>query len=214
MLKYKLLKNHGGITLIGDYDTLKVLHDVVHDVNDRSTIIKDKESSFLGLAYDVRKAFERQREIFEPPEFEPEVSVMYGVKILWPVLLVQHRMLRESLAFIDFSKKHQAITYALEWIIENAIEDDFGLNAAAIKEQWGRIDTAHPYPEEHLISRGGLFSSWSKTQRAKLTANLLASLDPMYSTIYKIRSANGESELISPELLESWEGREWPDPKV
>ena len=214
MLRYKLLKNHGGITLIGDYDSLNVLHEIVHDVNKRSPIIRNKEGSFLGLAYDVRKAFERQREIYEPPKFEPEVGVMYGVQILWPVLLVQHRMLRQSLAFIDSTKKHQAITYALEWVIENALEDDFGLNAPAIKEQWNRIDTTDSYPEKHLISRGGLFSSWSKAQRAKLTANLLASLDSMYVINYKIRSKHGDSELISPDLLEDWEGRDWPDPKV
>lgn len=33
------------------------LHEVVHEVNDRSPIVINKEGSFLGLAYDVRKAF-------------------------------------------------------------------------------------------------------------------------------------------------------------
>jgi len=55
MLSYSLLKNHAGILLIGDYTSLSWLHEVVHDVNDRSPLVIDKEGSFLGLAYDVRR---------------------------------------------------------------------------------------------------------------------------------------------------------------
>ncbi|MBC2774995.1 hypothetical protein H6M51_19225 [Rhizobium sp. AQ_MP] len=68
MLSYSLLKNHAGILLVGDHTSLTWLHEVVHEVNDRSPVIIDKEGSFLGLAYDVRKALERQREIIEPPQ--------------------------------------------------------------------------------------------------------------------------------------------------
>ena len=91
MLSYRLLKNHAGILLIGDYSSLRWLHEVVHDVNERSPIIKDKEGWFLGLAYDVRKAYEKQREILLPPERFDEIGPRYGVQILWPVLLLQDR---------------------------------------------------------------------------------------------------------------------------
>ncbi|WP_341487448.1 hypothetical protein [Pararhizobium sp. A13] len=37
--------------------------------------MKDKEGAFLGLAYDVRKAFEQQREILQPPQHFDEVGV-------------------------------------------------------------------------------------------------------------------------------------------
>jgi hypothetical protein len=63
-----LLKNHAGILLVGDHTSLTWLHEVVHEVNDRSPLVVDKEGSFLGLAYDVRKAFERQREVIQPPK--------------------------------------------------------------------------------------------------------------------------------------------------
>jgi len=62
MLSYQLLKNHAGILLIGDYNSLRWLHEIVHDVNERSPLIDDKEGPFLALAYDIRKAYERQRE--------------------------------------------------------------------------------------------------------------------------------------------------------
>jgi hypothetical protein len=58
VLSYSLLKNHAGILLVGDYTSLTWLHEIVHDVNERSPIVKDKEGSFLGLAYDVREAYE------------------------------------------------------------------------------------------------------------------------------------------------------------
>lgn len=69
MLSYRLLKNHAGIMLAGDHTSLTWLHEVIHDVNERSPLVMDKEGAFLGLAYDVRKAFERQREVLRPPRF-------------------------------------------------------------------------------------------------------------------------------------------------
>lgn len=87
--------------------------------------MKDKEGVFLGLAYDVRKAYEQQREVLQPPQHYKEVGVRYGVKILWPVLLPQNRMLRLSLAFLNHSAKTQAIAYALEAIIEEALREYF-----------------------------------------------------------------------------------------
>ncbi|PYE39141.1 hypothetical protein DFI02_1306 [Rhizobium sp. PP-F2F-G20b] len=48
MLSYSLLKNHAGILLVGDYTSLTWLHEVVHDVNDRSPLVIDKEGSFLA----------------------------------------------------------------------------------------------------------------------------------------------------------------------
>jgi hypothetical protein len=118
MLSYSLLKNHAGILLVGDHTSLTWLHEVVHEVNGRSPVIIDKEGSFLALAYDVRKAFERQREVIQPPKHFEEIGVRYGVQILWPVLLLQQRLLRQSLAFLSHTAKTQAITYALEAVIE------------------------------------------------------------------------------------------------
>jgi hypothetical protein len=214
MLSYRLLKNHGGIMLIGDYHTLKVLHEVIHDVNERSPLIRDVEGVFIGLAYDVRKAFERQREIIEPPESFEEQGVRYGVKILWPVLLAQHRMLRTSLAYIDHGKNHQAVTYALEWVIESAIQDDFKDIAPVITSCWLNLDAEVSYLEEHLKSRTAQFCAWSKAERKTHLANLLGSLIPLYPHTYKMRNENGEIGLISPEQYDEWLGRECPDPKV
>lgn len=90
MLSYQLLKNHAGLMLTGDYQTLKALHQVIRDVNDRSPFIKRKESGwFLGLAYDIRKAHEGQRAKMPSPKDYPEIGPRFGVEILWPVILGQ-----------------------------------------------------------------------------------------------------------------------------
>ena len=213
MLSHSLLKNHAGILLVGDYTSLTWLHEVVHDVNERSPIVKDKEGSFLGLAYDVRKAYERQREVIQPPKHIEEIGVRYGVQILWPVLMLQQRLLRQSLAFLNHTAKTQTIAYALEAVIEDALREDFGAQAGHIIDLWQRLDPAQPEVFEMIDSRGAIFSSWTKAQRKAGFAQLLSSFDPMNDRLYYIRLKNGEKNLISPGEFAAWENAEWPDPR-
>jgi hypothetical protein len=213
MLSYQLLKNHAGLLLIGDYTSLRWLHEVVHDVNDRSPLIRHSDGPFLGLAYDVRKAYEQQREILHPPERYEELGIRYGVQILWPVLLLQQRMLRASLAYLDHARRHQAITYALEAVIEDGLQDDFGSNGQSVVELWQRLDPRHSQMFDKLHSRGAIFCSWTKAERKARFAALLASFDPMYESIHAFRMERGDRVLVSPEELVRWEGAEWPDPR-
>ena len=120
MLTYRLLRNRAGILLAGDYHSLDVLRSAVHQVNEKSPIVRDKEGVFLALAYDARKAIEGQRQVLKPPAGRPEIGVRYGVESLWPTLLLQSRMLRDSLAYLPATLELQAITYALEAVIEYA----------------------------------------------------------------------------------------------
>ncbi|QXC52814.1 hypothetical protein KHC17_27125 (plasmid) [Agrobacterium salinitolerans] len=213
MLSYTLLKNHAGILLVGDYMSLTWLHEVVHDVNDRSPLVVDKEGSFLGLAYDVRKAFERQREVIQPPKHFEEIGVRYGVQILWPVLMLQQRLLRQSLAFLNHTAKTQAITYALEAVIEDALREDFGAQAENIIALWQRLNPAQSQVFDMMNSRGGIFCSWTKAQRKSGFAQLLSSFDQMYDRFYPMRLKNGERNLISPAEFAAWDNAEWPDPR-
>src|SRR3546814_401086 len=96
MLSYQLLKNHAGLLLVGDYTSLRWLHEVVHDVNERSRLIKDDESPFLGLAYDARKAYQSERELLTAPPSYAEMGTRYGVTDLWPVPLFTHPIMRSS----------------------------------------------------------------------------------------------------------------------
>jgi len=213
LLSYRLLKNHAGILLIGDYTSLRWLHEVVHDVSERSPLVRDREGMFLGLAYDVRKAYERQREIIPPLPHYEEMGIRYGVRILWPVLLLQQRMLRLSLAYLDHSAKTQAIGYALEAIIEEALREDFGTQAKDAVSLWQRIDPAQPGVFDLLQSRGAIFCSWTKAERKRRFLHLLTSFDPMYDSYYVLRLQRGEKNLLSPGELTLWANAEWPDPR-
>jgi len=212
LLSYNLLKNHAGITLTGDYTSLRWLHEVIHDVNERSPLVRDKEGMFLALAYDVRKAYERQREILEPPEHYEEIGVRYGARILWPVLLLQQRLLRSSLAYLDHTAKTQAIAYALEAIIEEAVLEDFQSQGKDIITAWKRINPAHPDVFDMLDSRGGLFCSWTKAERKRKFLQLLISFEPLYDSYYAQRLQQGQKDLVSPGDLTRWVNAEWPDP--
>lgn len=97
-------------------------------MNEHSPIVKDKQRSFLGLAHDGRRAYERQRQIIQPPNIFKEIGVRYGVRILW----LQHRLLRRSLAFLGDQAKSQAITYALEAVIDDALRENFGAQAGTL----------------------------------------------------------------------------------
>lgn len=213
MLTYSLLKNHAGVLLTGDYNSLKALHAVVHEVNEKSPLLQDKHTLFLALAYDARKAYEQQREVIEPPKHFPEIGTRFGVPILWPVLLVQCRVLRTSMAFIDTTKWQQAVAYNLEAVIEAALENDFGTQSRMLIERWMAINPKHPWPMEKLDSRGAIFSSWTKAERRKRIAGLLASLDPMYLVNYEIWLHNGDTTLVPPEELDSWDNVAWPNPR-
>lgn len=198
---------------MGDYETLKDLHEVIHDVNARSPIVRNKEGVFLGLAYDVRKAYEGERKKMKPPRSYPEIGPRFGVEILWPVLLVQARILRASMAFIDTDKRTQANAYALEAVIEYALKADFGGDLGGrLVERWMFIDPAHPFPEEKLSSRGAYYCSLTKAERKRQIEGLLSSLSPMYSAFYSIWTRNGAKNLPSPSDLDEWVDAEWPDP--
>src|SRR6267154_2169484 len=93
MLTFELLKKSAGVVLFNDYLSLQRMHAIVHDVNHRSSIIRDKDGFFLGLAYDFRKAFEGQRHKSNTSK-RSEQGPRFGVEFLWPVLLVQCRQLR------------------------------------------------------------------------------------------------------------------------
>ena len=212
MLSYRLLNNHAGLLLIGDYTSLRWLHEVIHEINDRSPLIRVDDGPFLGLAYEVRKAYEQQREIIPAPEHFEEVGTRYGTKLLWPVLLLQQRMMRVSLAYLDHSAKHQAITYALEAVIEEALIEDFGPHNRVVIDHWQQIDPASPDVLDKLDSRGGIFCSWTKSERKYRIAALLASFDRRFEDNHLAEVARGESPVLSPEELRMWEQAEWPDP--
>ena len=101
MLEFELTRHHTGLILWGDYWSLERLHELIHEIAAESPVIEDKEGLVLGLAYDVRKAFEGQRRQAKR-KHHTDTCKIYGVEILWPVVLVQVGLLRQAMAFVPY----------------------------------------------------------------------------------------------------------------
>ncbi len=213
MLTHASLKNFAGLLLCGDKRTLEALHEVIHDVNTCSPVVSDKEGVFLGLAYDVRKALEGQRRIIKPPTHEKEVGPSFGVEILWPVILFQSRMLRIALGFMPNGSRHQAMTYLLEHVIEQALDEQFPEQSPAIKAAWRDLDPFAQDMDAVIDSRGALFSAWTKTKRQAGLKMLIDTMSSRYAMHYEWMDARTRARYIDPQEFVQWLDREWVDPK-
>ena len=213
MFSYKALKNAAGIALFCDYLSLRQANTIIHDVNERSPLIRDKDGFFLGLAYDLRKAYEGQRLTLKGDPDYPEVGPRMGFEVLWPTIMVQCRQLRDSLAFIDHGKEHQSFAYELEFVVEQALEAEFPENASEIRVQWERLSARHPFVEQNAQTRVAHFAAWTKRDRKNGLAGLLSSLDPMYPALYATGTLDRSMRLVSPEEYAQWNEREFPDPQ-
>jgi hypothetical protein len=199
MLSFELLPSLSGPLILASAETLQSFHEILHDVNDRSPIIRDKEGLFLALAYDVRKAYEGQRIIRKPAKDMLHSGPRLGFEILWPTILIQTRMLRVALGFMDSGKRHQAFTYALEAVAEEALQEDFPAEFQKIHGQYLRLLPDHPVLEERAGSRIEHWYRWSEAERRRGLLPLLESLDPLFEFDYKMAVKHGEKVFMSPE---------------
>jgi hypothetical protein len=197
-MQFDLLKNHEGLLILGATQDFRSFHALLHDVNERSPLIKDKEGMFLGLAYDFRKAFEGRRYIRKPQSGDDFESGVVGFEILWPTLLIQSRMLRESLGYIDTTKLHQVLAYSLEVVIEDGLKLDLPALCPDIHRAYRALDPAHAYLESKASSRIEHWYRWNKKERQAKFVQLLQSLDPMFESDYRYRVKRGEMNLMSP----------------
>ncbi|WP_412907922.1 DUF6904 family protein [Enterobacter ludwigii] len=75
------------------------------------------------LAYDIRKAGEGCRRT-EQHEYESQDTYhIYGVELLWPLILIQLALFRRSMSYIQVNKNHLSLMYAFEHILESALKE-------------------------------------------------------------------------------------------
>lgn len=201
MLGYAKVRNHAGMMLVGDYETLRALHEVIHKVVKESALFRKEEHGdhLLGLAYEIRKAFELQREIIEPSPHYDEIGRRYGVKLLWPVLLVHTRLLRVAMGFCPSDERDQGLVYLLENAVLSGLADDIG--GTEVVERWRGLVCNPADVLERVESRTGLFLQWSKADRRAGLGQLLASLDPMFAFWYE-RDPGAWRSGVSPERFD------------
>lgn len=212
MLGYGKVKNHAGMILVGDYATLRELHEVIHKVVGASALLDEPRHGefLLGLAYDVRKAFELQREVFAAPTHYEEMGPRYGVKVLWPVFLIQVRLLREAMGFCPTDARDQGIAYLLEHATQSGLVADLG---EPVVERWRRLSCNPASTLDRVDSRTGLFLQWSKAERRAGLAQLLDSLDPMFDFWYEQDPATWRAAISPQTFAEMGRLAEFADPR-
>ncbi|MDK2126704.1 DUF6904 family protein [Parachitinimonas caeni] len=208
MLNARLNRHHTGLTLWGDGYSLRQLHGLVHSLVEQSALIEDKEGYVLGLAYDLRKAYEgqRQREVLDVG-LDDRLTI-YGVEILWPYILLQTGQLRQALADLPSSKLDQALLYQLEHAVESALRQVVPATAEDILQTVRQIAVS-PYPqlEDALHSRCAYFVGLSPRQRLSKLHRVIETLHPAYQLVV------GTGKPLQPGILppETFPGEdEWP----
>ena len=210
MLEYKLTPHHAGIALWGDGAALSRLHEFVHHVVAESPYIEDKEGFVLGLAYDVRKAFQGQRSQDYRAFLADDRCHTYGVEILWPVLLVQVGVLRQAMAFIPTNKLDQAIMFELEHIVESAVRAAMPVTADEVIHRIRCIGSAsYMHLDSVLDSRCRYFIELPTKQRPKVLPKLMETFDPMYGFLADSGAKPRPGVILPSAFVRN--GERWPD---
>src|SRR5687767_1637167 len=111
-----------GLLLWGDLLDLSSLHETIHTLANSAVFGLPIAEFMLGMAYDLRKSYEGQR---EEKSFSckaaPGCVAYKGERILWPTFLVQLAMLRHSASLHPTTRLMQAHLYQLEACAEKAL---------------------------------------------------------------------------------------------
>ena len=210
MLQFKLTPHHAGVTLWGDFEVLDRLHNFIHHVVNQSVHIEDKEGFVLGLAYDLRKAFQGQRSQDYRTHSEDDRCCIYGVEVLWPLLLVQVGVLRQAIAFTPTSKLDQALMFELEYVVESALRMAIPVTADEVIQRMSRIGSApYMHVDNVLDSRCRYFIELPAKQRLVTIPKLMETFDPMYGFLASVRSGV-KSDIIPPGAFVNCK-KKWPD---
>lgn len=110
-----------GVTIWGDYHDLRSLYDTVSRIADAAP---GTLGDFMyGLSYDIRHAYEHQREEKAFGHDDLDKVTYLGERILWPHILAQVSLVRSYAAFVNTSKEDQANIYRLEHVLEHALRE-------------------------------------------------------------------------------------------
>lgn len=121
MLFAQPTRYRAGLTLYGDYIDFSSLHSTVHQLADQIPLAGHFEEFMLGFAYELRKAYQGEREVREFGDAGIDKVTYFGCKLLWPFYLVHVGMLRWAAAFNPTTKTIQANLFLLEAATEDAL---------------------------------------------------------------------------------------------
>lgn len=110
-----------GVTLWGDYHDLRSLYDTVGRAVDAAP--GNMGDFIVALNYDIRHAYEQQREEKQFGHDDLDRVTYRGVKIFWTHVLVQTALVRYYAGFVDTSKEDQSNIFRLEHALAQALRN-------------------------------------------------------------------------------------------
>ncbi|MBC8190834.1 MAG: hypothetical protein H8E18_00490 [FCB group bacterium] len=216
MLIARPTRHAAGIQLFGDAFDLESLHETIHHLCESSILVTHMEDYVLGLAYEVRKAFEGNR-LKESFETGPDEKVeYYGVQLLWPQYLAQIALLRYAASSKPTNHEHQSNLYRLEHItLEALVEIDEKIAGLIFKILPGLAAlNTHEYLFQFIDSMTMEYVTEFKTKQERVkelpvTLLSLSPTSPPYADFKKMMNKLATKAGCSP--LELEENEEWPD---
>ena len=174
-----------------------------------SSAIEDKEGFILGLAYDVRKAFQGARSESHMDHGGGRCTI-FGVEILWPVILVQVGILRHAMAFMPTNRLDQATMFELEHLVESAVCAAMPGTTDEVIHHMSQIGAiACHHIDTVFDSRCRYFIELPANKRLVALPKLMETFYPMYGFLAE-QGATMRSGFILPEAFVIGD-YEWPD---
>jgi hypothetical protein len=137
-----------GVTLWGDAYDLEHLYDTIHAIDNDQILGSGVSDFLLGLAYDIRHAYQDERLVKLFDSNHPEKIHYKGVQILWPIFLVQVSLLRHAASYHPTTRAQQADLYRLEAITEKAL---FDYEPVTGKECMELLPLMGALPKDYLV---------------------------------------------------------------
>ena len=206
MFQIEKTKKNGGMILWVDEQSLREMHKFILDLSEKSPVL-NSEGLTLALAHDIRKAYSSSRKTAKANVGDDEITI-FGVKQVWPTLLMQVALLRTGLAFVNSSKQSQCLMYQLEAIIEDSVNSFLTTDAINILSQYEQlIGIQEKFITERIGSRVSYFLSLESEQRRKQLAEVLHSLGTMWESTHNIVGSERMDGTLTPERLKrhSWD---------
>jgi hypothetical protein len=121
MIFSKPTKYGAGIEIYGDYQDLNSLRQTILDLSDSRALNNGADEFVLGLAYDVRHAYEGSRGTITLSTSGSDSPKYFHFKTLWPIFLMQLALLRSSAGYQPTTKEHQSNLYRIEACTEQSL---------------------------------------------------------------------------------------------
>lgn len=160
MYKFSIPDHKQTITLWGTYSSLKHLYEVVHHLNESLDCIIHKEGLFMGLCYELRKAFLNEKSSIQeigPSDICQETGKqishyyhLYGADINPFILLMSTAYLHQLTSSTDIPILDRAYIYLLVDVTQKAFDNYCSLNNESLYKIALAIAAVAPYEELQL----------------------------------------------------------------